>query len=73
MDKIQVVFTYPMRSWLVEILYIEYEGGGECWEFRVYEGGVIRHQSDDGYGNPEAAARDAFGWINDSGMEWKNS
>ena len=62
----KVVFNYPMRSWLVEILYLEWPHGGTNWEYRVSEGGAIRHQSADEYGQPEAAARDAFGWLADN-------
>ncbi|MEP6989103.1 MAG: hypothetical protein ABI970_26100, partial [Chloroflexota bacterium] len=68
----KVIFIYPMRSWLVEILYMEWPHGGTNWEYRVLEGGIKRHQSTDEYGQPEAAACDAFRWILDSDMAWKN-
>lgn len=62
----EIVFSYSMREYLIEILYLEYSGGGECWEWRVSKAGVTRHQSEDGYGSPEPAARDAFGWLVDN-------
>ena len=48
--KITTVYSYPMGSYRVDILYFECVGGGICWEYRVLEGGIKRHESEDGYG-----------------------
>lgn len=68
MDKtIETVFSYTMRDHIVEVVYMEYAGGGECWEFRVFANGTELHTSENGYGMPEAAASDGFKWIVDNG------
>lgn len=64
--ELETVFTYVMRSDTVEIIYLHYEGGGECWEWRIIRDGKQVIMSDDGYGSPEPAARDAFGWLVDN-------
>ncbi len=60
-----------MRSYCVDILYIEYAGGGTSWEYSVLEGGIKRYESENGYGSLEAAARDGFGWILETDEAWK--
>lgn len=64
---IETVYSFPIRAHHVEVVYLEYEGGGECWEFRVFENGQELHQSENGYGNPYSAASDGFKWIVENG------
>lgn len=47
---------YGRIGWrLVQVVYVEYCGGGECFEYILH--GIL---SDNGYGNPTAALIDAY-------------
>jgi hypothetical protein len=73
MDKqITIKYSYQMANRWIDILYIEYSGGGESWEFRVssrnnFDGALTElHTSENGYGNPASAASDGFKWSADA-------
>jgi predicted secreted protein len=60
---IKTVYSYPMESRTVKVLYVEYAGGADVWEFQVVQAGKELHTSENGYGQPEAAASAGFKWL----------
>lgn len=60
---VQTIYAMPDGA-KVHVVYIEYTGGGECFEFRIDNpDGTLIHRSDAGYGNASVAAHDAMIWF----------
>lgn len=64
--QVTTLYMLPVGANRVDILYVEYEGGGECFEFRAIHEVNELHISENGYGSPEAAAADGFKWLVDN-------
>lgn len=62
-----IVHRFNFDRYEVHVLYVEYPGGGECWEWAVLVDGDIKAKSDDGIGQSAVAASAAFRWIADEG------
>jgi hypothetical protein len=58
-----IVHQFNFDQFEVQVLYVEYLGGGMCWEYSVSEAGNVLVKSDNGYGQAAAAAAAAFQWI----------
>ena len=65
-QKITVINTLIWNTVEVRIIYIEYSGGGTCYEYRISFQGEKIEESDNGYGQPESAASSAFQWLADN-------
>lgn len=63
MDIVQktVVHSFEFDKYTINILALDFAGGGECYEYQIVKGGQLLTESDSGYGMREAAIRDAFG------------
>lgn len=62
-DKLLTLHRYPMDDMTVEVCYLEYLGGGECYEYQILRNGELVAFSDDGYGNAATCASHGFQWI----------
>lgn len=61
-----VIHTFEFDGYTINVLSLEYIGGGQCYEYQIVKDGQIRTQSDSEYGMRAAAIRDAFGWLTDN-------
>jgi hypothetical protein len=62
----EVTHQFGFEEYSIEVLWIEYDGGGMCWEYRVSRAGVVLVTSDDQWGGRIGAARGALSWIEES-------
>lgn len=56
-----VVHTFEFDGYTINVIALDFAGGGECYEYQIAKGGQLLTESDLGYGMPAAAIRDAFG------------
>jgi hypothetical protein len=60
-----VTHTILFDDYLIEVLYLEYVGGGSCYKYRITKGDTLI-QSALEYGQSEEAAAGAFIWLADN-------
>ena len=58
-----VIHSYEFDGYTVNVLSLDYAGGGQCYEYQIMKNGAVVVQSDVEYGMRVAALRDAFGWL----------
>lgn len=61
-----VIHSFEFDGYTVNVLSLDYAGGGQCYEYQIIKDGRVRMQSDSEYGMRSAAIRDAFGWLTDN-------
>jgi hypothetical protein len=66
--EITIVHRFNFDRFKVHVLYVEFSGGGESWEYSVLEAGTALIKSDAGFGQAAAAAAAAFSWIADNDL-----
>jgi hypothetical protein len=59
----ETVYSFPMDQNRVDVLHLRYSGGGECYEFRVFQNGAPVHTSENRYETPGSAANDGSKWV----------
>lgn len=69
--RVTVDYSYEMDDWRVSVVYMEYSGGGECWEAVVSYENVVVHQTDDGHGAAASAAAAGFNWLSSNRDEYE--
>lgn len=62
----EVVHSTEFEGYEIEVVKVEWEAG-HVWEFRVSRDGRGIIESEREYGQPAAAARDAYSWIIEEG------
>lgn len=61
----EITYTTDFKGFKIDVLWVEYDGGGMCYEYRVSRDGSILVETEDGYGGAAGAAAAAFTWIDE--------